>query len=454
VKLRQLIVVGAFMELAYLSFYFVDGTPNEVLLFIGVNAFAFSLLSVLYLKSRSLNLEPPTPNLKQFLFLKHSDSSLAPSALRSEFGVILAFAILFRLTLLFQPPVASDDIYRYVWDGKVAAHGINPLRYAPSDSALDALHTDDLPSKINFPTMRTIYPPLAQALFFVSNTLFGDSITGLKFLLVLADIATMLLLMQLYKLHKHYELIKLVLYAWSPLPIMYFGLDGHIDALGIPFLLLFIYLVGRSRLVAAAVSLGFAGLAKLYPLFVAPFLIFVTKGWKRIALPLIPIAMLVVGCWLYWEPTGGLFESFRVFNSEFEFNGSVFHIAYEFVKTNKQAHFVSSLLFLVWLGVVFFLNRSLLEKTFLAFLGFIIFAPVVQPWYLTWLAALLALRWSTAVFVLIGLSNLSNIVVYHYRLSGVWEDNTLILLLEYLPFYCLLMWEIVKGKFNALSQNR
>lgn len=245
-----------------------------------------------------------------------------------------------------------------------------------------------------------------------------------------------------------------LLYAWSPLPIMYFGLDGHIDALGIPFLLLFLLFVSTNRRAAGAISLGLAALAKLYPLFISPFLFCASEGWKRIILPIIPIAMLLLGCWFYWEPTGGLVESFKVFNSGFEFNGSMFHIIYEFVKTNKQAHIVSSILFLVWLGIVFFLNRSILEKTFLAFLGFIIFAPVVQPWYLTWLAALLALRWSTAVFVLLGLSNLSNIVVYQYRLTGVWNDNNLILFVEYLPFYCLLVWEIVKGKLNALNQNR
>jgi hypothetical protein len=54
---------------------------------------------------------------------------------------------------------------------------------------------------------------------------------------------------------------------------------------------------------------------------------------------------------------------------------------------------------------------------------------------------------------LLGLSNLSNIVVYQYRLTGVWEDNNLVLFIEYLPFYVLLVWEIVKEKFS-LNQNR
>jgi hypothetical protein len=431
--LRQLILVGAAMELAYLSFYVVDEPPNDVLLFIIVNAFAFLLLTFLLIRTghsipiQISNLEPRQSTVRNVQF------------------IILGFAVLFRLTLVFHAPVASDDMYRYVWDGKVAAHGINPFRYAPTDSALVALRTADLPSKINHPTMRTIYPPLAQLLFFISNKVFGDSLAGLKFLFVLADICTIVLL---YKLYQLYELRQLVLYAWSPVPIMYFGLDGHIDALGIPFLLLFLYLATHNRYFISAISLGMAGVAKLYPLFVAPFLFHVATGWRRLVLPLVPIAMLLIGGWLYWEPTGGLVESFMMFNSVFAFNGSVFHIVYEVAKTNNQAHTISALLFLLWLGVVFFLKRSLIEKTFLAFLGFIIFAPVVQPWYLTWLAALLVLRWSPAAFALLGLSNLSNFVVYHYRLTGVWTENEAILLVQYLPFYCVLVWETVKGKFS------
>src|SRR5215213_4030476 len=31
----------------------------------------------------------------------------------------LMFAALFRLSIIFYPPFLSDDIYRYVWDGRV-----------------------------------------------------------------------------------------------------------------------------------------------------------------------------------------------------------------------------------------------------------------------------------------------------------------------------------------------
>jgi hypothetical protein len=76
---------------------------------------------------------------------------------------------------------------------------------------------------------------------------------------------------------------------------------------------------------------------------------------------------------------------------------------------------------------------------------FFLLSPVVHPWYLTWLAALLVIRWSTTVFVFLGLSNLANIVVYQYRASGQWVDQPYILLLEYVPVFVLLVLEMYRG---------
>jgi hypothetical protein len=89
-----------------------------------------------------------------------------------------------------------------------------------------------------------------------------------------------------------------------------------------------------------------------------------------------------------------------------------------------------------------------LEKIFLTFFCFTLLSPVVHPWYLTWLAALLVLRWSAPVFLLLGLSNLSNLVVYWHRQTGVWETKTWLLGLEYLPFLLLLAWEFSRGSFS------
>jgi hypothetical protein len=60
-------------------------------------------------------------------------------ATRSRLLIVIIFAVLFRVGLLFSAPYLSDDIYRYVWDGKVQAAGVNPYRYIPADPALSHL---------------------------------------------------------------------------------------------------------------------------------------------------------------------------------------------------------------------------------------------------------------------------------------------------------------------------
>ncbi len=60
-------------------------------------------------------------------------------ARRGTLVLILALAVLPRLILLASTPALSDDLYRYIWDGKVSAAGIDPYRYAPADPALAPL---------------------------------------------------------------------------------------------------------------------------------------------------------------------------------------------------------------------------------------------------------------------------------------------------------------------------
>src|SRR3972149_11922990 len=79
--------------------------------------------------------------------------------------VLIAFSVAFRIILLWTQPVLSDDIYRYVWDGKGQAAGINPYLYPPESPELSHLRDDVIYPFINRPWARTPYPPGAQRLF-------------------------------------------------------------------------------------------------------------------------------------------------------------------------------------------------------------------------------------------------------------------------------------------------
>src|SRR5438876_7315473 len=72
------------------------------------------------------------------LFLAGSALSLlaARSLSASGPGFVLVCGALFRLTLLWRPPDLSDDIFRYLWDGRVAQSGLSPYAYVPEDPAL------------------------------------------------------------------------------------------------------------------------------------------------------------------------------------------------------------------------------------------------------------------------------------------------------------------------------
>ena len=67
--------------------------------------------------------------------------------------LILGGALIFRLTLLPSTPTLSDDIFRYIWDGRVQLAGINPYLYAPDDPAL--YHLRDAPVSYTHLTLPT-----------------------------------------------------------------------------------------------------------------------------------------------------------------------------------------------------------------------------------------------------------------------------------------------------------
>jgi hypothetical protein len=92
----------------------------------------------------------------------------------------LIFAALFRISILFSPPYLSDDLYRYVWDGRVQSAGINPYRYIPADESLVKLRDDKIYPNINRREYaRTIYPPVAEGAFLLITRI-SESVTWMK----------------------------------------------------------------------------------------------------------------------------------------------------------------------------------------------------------------------------------------------------------------------------------
>ncbi|MDH3818941.1 MAG: DUF4919 domain-containing protein, partial [Myxococcales bacterium] len=79
-------------------------------------------------------------------------------------------ALLFGGAFLLAPPLLSDDLYRYLWEGRLWLEGFNPYRLSPDDPGLAQLR-DDLWVRINNKPLATIYPPLSQLIFVAAQWL-------------------------------------------------------------------------------------------------------------------------------------------------------------------------------------------------------------------------------------------------------------------------------------------
>ena len=160
------------------------------------------------------------------LALRFARPAVAP---RHSVLLILAIAATLRLIVIAAPPYLSTDVYRYVWDGRVIAAGINPYRYIPNDPHLAALRDRDIFPRINRNTYApTIYPPAAEALFFVVTRV-SESVAAMKAAMVACEAIAIILLLRLLAV-AGLPPARIIVYAWHPLPLWEFAGSGHIDA--------------------------------------------------------------------------------------------------------------------------------------------------------------------------------------------------------------------------------
>jgi hypothetical protein len=175
-------------------------------------------------------------------------------------GAVLA-AIVLRLVLLPGTPTLSDDFFRLLWDGRVQLGGTNPYLYAPGDAALDGVDYADR-EDVDFPAVRTPYPPLAQATFLGVAAAGGDWL-ALKLLFGLFDLATAAAVWWLAGIRRH---TATVLYLLCPAVIVQTWDAAHLESVAVFFVVLAAALLVRRRDGAAGVALGVAAAFRLTPL--------------------------------------------------------------------------------------------------------------------------------------------------------------------------------------------
>jgi alpha-1,6-mannosyltransferase len=217
---------------------------------------------------------------------------------------VLAVAALLRLAVLLAPPYLSDDINRYLWDGRVEAAGINPYWYVPADPHLAALRDQTIFPNINRSDYaRTIYPPVAEYVFFVGTRL-GESLTAMKATMVTIEVLGVLLLLWLLRdLRMPRE--RILIYVWHPLPLWEFAGSGHVDAAVVTLVALALWARRREAAWLTGSALAAAALVKFFPAVLFPAL-YRRWDWK---MPL-AAAVTVIAAYLPFAGAGSALVGF------------------------------------------------------------------------------------------------------------------------------------------------
>ncbi len=183
--------------------------------------------------------------------------------------VILGLAVVMRLLIITDEAFLSTDIYRYVWDGRVQAAGINPYLLVPADPVLAHLRDAAIYPNINRADYAvTAYPPVAQA-FFLVVTRISESLTMMRLAMVACEAVIIAVLIDLLR-QMRLPATTVVAWAWHPLVVWEIAQGGHVDALMVALLMVGVWLLVRHRALFGAVILTLAALAKPYAIVAMP----------------------------------------------------------------------------------------------------------------------------------------------------------------------------------------
>gem|GEM_PF-283584 len=422
---------------------------------------------------------------------------------RLSLRAIWAFAILFRLTLLLtSPPTLSDDVYRFIWDGRLANAGVSPYAYAVDSPSLDAL---DSPQRalVNNSQMASPYLPATQALFAAVYWLIPDNPIAFQVVALLFDLLTGWLVADiLRRLGLPRE--RVLVYLWNPLVCVEFAQGAHaVDALMLALTMATFWLLvaawprkKRSEVLTwgSVLTLAAATLTKGLPILMLPVVAWRWRWLRSIVYAaLVLAAILPFALTAGWGFTGpldgeGLFGAIRVYATYWNYNGGLYHwlevwlsgyqtpgavspdvVGWEPIRAAKT---MASILLGVTLLAVGWLswrytggraaaespseippgssaNLAMLRLAVIPPAAYLLLTTTVHPWYVTLLVPLLPFllpKKGEATYsgrFLWPWLYFSIAVVFSY--STYWDPDNLreyrlVRQVEYFPLYALLIW--------------
>lgn len=375
------------------------------------------------------------------------------------------FSIFFRGILLFSLPALSDDFYRFVFDGRLLAAGINPYLILPSEfvQTIDyqkVIGDSVIYQKLNSPNYYTVYPPFNQAIFGVSAWLSqGDLLTNviiLRSFILFSEIGNIWLISKLLR-RFGLESSNINIYAFNPLVILELTGNLHFEVIVIFFLLLAVLWITQQRYTFSAISLAFAISTKLLPIIFIPLIINKLRIKKGLFYSLI-CGIVVLSTFSFFVDNlliSRIGSSVELYFQKFEFNASVYYlirqIGYWVVGYNIIGAAGKVLAILTFSSIVFisFFERFIPDralspvrdksnKILLILTVYFLLATTVHPWYIcTVLAASVftkfkyPIAWSGLIFL-----------TYFSYTTEPYQENLYLVGLEYIFTIGLMVYEL------------
>ena len=373
-------------------------------------------------------------------------------------ALVVGAAIVFRLTFWPLYPALSDDVFRYRWEGKLQAAGGNPYEVRPNDEAWSSLR-DVTFASVPGRDFRAVYGPLVEEIEWTTYALvsrfearpFAQAF-WFKVPSALFDLGSMAALWLLLKA-KNIPRDRLLIYAWSPLPLIEFWGTGHNDSIAVFFLLLALTLQSRARqraVLGAFAALALSTASKFWPAILFPIFI----GWRPrrslwslIAIPILALATLpYVTSTVRWP---GIDENFRFmsgFLGGWRNNDSLFGVLLwaagnDFYLAKKFAFAIVCVAIVAVVAL-----RWPPERSALAVIAVLLMVSAnCHPWYLTWMLPLLVFYPAPPLLLWLTLAPLAHTAVIRWIAAGEWNGSTSVRYYEYVPVYvALAIWLIAR----------
>ncbi len=347
-------------------------------------------------------------------------------SLKSAIFLVLGLSVLSRL--LLYPFPYSDDVNRYLWEGKLVLHGENPYQFTAEASEWKEFR-DPHWEAMNHKDLKTVYPPLI-ILSFVALNYVAYLPATYKVFFGLADMAVIgLLLLCLTRRGMHPK--NALFYALNPVPLLAFSGEAHFDVLFVSTTLAALLLWEEGKTAWCWIMLGISIQIKVVSVLLIPLLFWKRKSYKAlwIGLPLLAPS-------LYFLPELHHFlYGLLQYGGTMSHNGSVNYLLLSWLGDRLAAVGLSTAILLIVVVAISLRTKDVLKGGYAILAALLLLSPTVHYWYLAWIVPGIALFPSSAWVLLTGLSGLYFSAWDHFGKTGIWFQPKVWFYTQWIPFY-------------------